>query len=163
MPWLSWQLLFSLLNLLTDPSELPTCIKDITANLRAVPDQKPELRWALDGQAGRWVVDGVYQLKQGRDGVRLCGCWMGRKQQVCVHVLSLLACLDVHVMSWRRHRLRLLCNLYNLLKSGSEERYNVLLSIIEFARDTKQVRQTSHRRVGDRTWLVVMTGTGGRG
>lgn len=37
-------------------------------------------------------------------------------------------------------RLKLLCNFYNLLKSGSPERFSVLLALIEYARDTKQVR-----------------------
>jgi translation initiation factor 3 subunit M len=35
--------------------------------------------------------------------------------------------------------LKLLCNFYNLLKSGTAERFQVLLVIIEYARDTKQV------------------------
>lgn len=43
------------------------------------------------------------------------------------------------------HRLKLLCNFYNRLYSGSEERFDVLLSIIEYARDTKQVRRIKAR------------------
>lgn len=37
------------------------------------------------------------------------------------------------------NRLKLLCNFYNLLKSGTSERFDVLIAIIEYARDTKQV------------------------
>lgn len=37
------------------------------------------------------------------------------------------------------NRLKLLCNFYNLLKSGTKERFEVLIAIIEYARDTKQV------------------------
>jgi hypothetical protein len=41
--------------------------------------------------------------------------------------------------------LKLLCNFYNLLKSGSPERFSVLLALIEYARDTKQVRLFGRR------------------
>ncbi|KAM3576369.1 hypothetical protein VYU27_001720 [Nannochloropsis oceanica] len=40
-------------------------------------------------------------------------------------------------------RLKLLSNFYNLLKSGTPERFQVLLAIIEYARDTKQLEVLS--------------------
>ena len=40
-------------------------------------------------------------------------------------------------------RLKLLCNFYNLLRSGTPERFQVLLALIEYARDTQQLEVLS--------------------
>lgn len=76
----SYQVLISLLERLTDASDLPVMVAQILQDLRSSTEDKPGLR------------------------------------------------------------LKLLCNFYNLLKSGSPERFSVLLALIEYARDTKQVR-----------------------
>jgi hypothetical protein len=61
--------------------------------------------------------------------------------------LDFTVCLAINPLV----RLRLLCNLYNLLKSGTSERLDALVSIIEYAKETMQVGAAS---LGSLRWWL---------